>query len=165
MSMNELLQTYQEQVECLAAGMKCRLVQGDLVTPMMYVEFGYVEVPTINSQIDYLACLHELGHFALGHTQGRPPKESERFYFDNGVLKSEAQAWEWALDSCIDEPTTESRKVMEWALKTYWDHALKADGFPTRIYDGGNRHHVRFVYDLPGRYFMDVLDRIRGELG
>jgi hypothetical protein len=156
------LQQYQWQVAKLATELKCRLYQSPNMIPMMYVEFGYVEGPTIESQIDYLACLHELGHFALGHTQGRPPKESERFYFTNGVLRSEAQAWEFALNLCLDEPTPESRKTMEWALKTYWDACLKADGYPTRIHDPGDRHHVRFVYDLPDRYFMAVLDRIRG---
>src|SRR5688572_12893551 len=89
----------------LAEELDCRIDLGHNTPGMMYVEFGYVEGPTIedgvggrsyapypNAQSRYLTNLHELGHFALGHTQGRPPKERERFYFDNGVLRSEAEA-------------------------------------------------------------------------
>jgi hypothetical protein len=138
---------------------------------MMYVEFGYVEGPRLveapgGSYPDacsrYLTNLHELGHFAHGHTQGRPPKEDERFYFDNGVLQSEAEAWAYALDNAGVEITREARNFM-WhtCLGSYHSHAF-AVGYdtPGQTLGNGNRHHVSFAYGKPTGFFWDVVGRI-----
>lgn len=151
-----------EHVEALAESLGCNLIMEPHLTGMMYVEFGYVEGPEIWSQRDYLAVLHELGHFALGHTQGRPPKGGETFYFDNGVLRSEAEAWEWALDRMIGVLEDKSRSFMwDGCLGSYYLGYLTAGGRPQRL-GNGDRGHVEFVYDKPGRYFGRVVGRIQG---
>ena len=128
---------------------------------MMYVEFGYVEGPTLENEKDYFINLHELGHMAHGHTQGRPPQDDKKFYFENGVLKSEAQAWEWALDRAMIKPSPESRVFMwDTCLGSYYDHYRMFRNHPTRL-GNGNRHHVEFVYDHPDEYFESVVKRIQ----
>src|SRR5271170_6514155 len=152
------MKQYQDHIDSLAKELGCRVDQKPGQLGMMYVEFGYVEGPTISNQMDYLINLHELGHFAHGHTQGRPPKNKEKFYFENGVLKSEAQAWNWALDKCIDEIQDESRRYMwDFCLGSYYNYGyIHERGKPTRLWNG-NRHHVEFVFDTPDVYFDDTV--------
>jgi hypothetical protein len=144
----------------LAKGLGCKIIQTPGQHGMMYVEFGYVEGPIIKKQADYLVNLHELGHFALKHTQGRPPKDSQRFYFDNGVLHSEAQAWEWAIDRSLEPLFPATRKfIWEKCLGSYLRCAKIAAGKPSRLING-NRHWVEFVYDEPDAYFYSIVKRI-----
>ncbi len=162
-----MISNYQEQVTKLAEDLDCRLDVSDefRTAGMMYVESGYVEVPPITNQIDYLINLHELGHVFHGHTQGRPPHSDKKFYFDNGVLRSEAEAWEWALDQSIDEPELASRIFM-WdnCLGSYYSGALASKGGRYRLLNG-NRHHVEFIYDKPDEYFHSIVKRIQGDVG
>lgn len=129
---------------------------------MMYVEYEppMVEIPDIVGQKQYLIGLHELGHVIHGHTQGRPPFGDKRFYFDNGVLKSEAQAWNWAMDVCLEtiEPGVASFMYYQ-CLNTYYTASVYAAGMPTRL-TNGNRDHVEFIYDQPDQYFWDTENRI-----
>jgi hypothetical protein len=158
------IQEYQAHVAKLAEELGCRLEVADSfrTAGMMYVESGYVEVPPTISQIDYLINLHELGHVFHGHTQGRPPHSDKKFYFENGVLKSEAQAWEFALDKCIDEIQEKSRLFMwDACLGSYYQDAVDQGGRPQRLYNG-NRHHVEFIYDEPDEYFTSIVKRIFG---
>jgi hypothetical protein len=145
---------------------------------MMYVEFGYVEGPPIeddhftrygvmDGQQSYFIALHELGHFALGHTQGRPPKEKETFYFDNGVVKSEAQAWEWALDNSLESPDERTRRFMvRRCLDSYRTGARFSGGGLSRL-TNGNRDWVAFRYDDPDtEYVLGVRERLlHGSVG
>lgn len=127
---------------------------------MMYVEFGYVEGPEVVTQADYFTCLHELGHHAHGHTQGRPPKHDEKFYFTNGVLRSEAQAWEWALDHADETPDHATRHYMwDYCLGSYYRAALVETGNQNRLWNG-DRHHVAFAYDAPDDYFVRIARRL-----
>lgn len=162
---------YQTRLDYLAKQLGCRLDQMDANTPgMMYVEFGYVEGPTMsgpsyyypNLQSRYMVCLHELGHFAHGHTQGRPPKSDEKFYFDNGVLRSEAEAWQWAMDNANEE--------LEWATRIFmWETCMgsyyrsSSVGAPMQRLYNGNRHHVPFTWDKPDTFFWMVKSRMEGE--
>jgi hypothetical protein len=164
-----MISLYKAHIDKLAKELNCQLDIDPKFknTAMMYVEENppRIEVPTIVDQITYLTNLHELGHVFHGHTQGRPPHETERFYFDNGVLHSEAQAWEWALDNCIDEIQSASRLFM-WnnCLGSYYLHGyIAAAGKPDRI-QNGNRHHVEFIYDEPDAYFTSIVKRIQGDL-
>ena len=166
-----MIEAYTQQVESIAAELGCRVVLLPDEPGMMYVEeepprivgatlddspsrVGYVGV-----QSKYLALLHELGHVRWGHTQGRPPYESKRFYFENGVLRSEGQAWEFALDNCLDPLSEATRGFMRWCYDSYIHGAIVANGRPERLYNG-NRHHVEFVYDEPGEYVRGVLARL-----
>lgn len=162
-----MIEKYQKQILQLAGELSCKLVVDEKfrTTAMMYVESGYVEVPPVQSQIDYLINLHELGHVHHGHTQGRPPHQDKRFYFDNGVLRSEAQAWEWALDKCLDEISPESRLFMwDSCLGTYYLYGYLTKGNnPDRLLNG-NRHHVEFVWDKPDEYFTSIVKRIQGNI-
>lgn len=160
-----ILERYQEHVAKMSEELGCKIIQGENYPGMMYVEFGHVEGPIIRNQSDYLTMLHELGHFALGHTQGRPPHADKTFYFQNGVLHSEAQAWEWALDACIDEPSEESRRFMwDKCLGSYYSNGyLYYRGKQNRL-GNGNRHWVPFVYDHPDAYFDSIVKRIQGKV-
>lgn len=176
--------TYQEHIDKLAAELGCEVVQLPEMAGMMYVEFEppKIEGPTIqdpptgelapvfggyrypSAQACYMVMLHELGHVKWGHTQGRPPFQDKKFYFENGVLKSEAQAWEYALDKRLRDPelTDETRKFMwEVSLGSYYRGAEEAgyDRKDNRLYNG-NRHHVQFQYDKPDNYFWIVKKRM-----
>jgi hypothetical protein len=170
---------YTAHIEDLARWLGCeyRWVYGG--EGMMYVEFGYVEGPPIaevvpykygknlTAQQAYYIALHELGHYAYGHTQGRPPKSDETHYFDNGVIKSEAEAWEWAMNEAHEEMHDTTRR---WAvtdcINTYRDHARYAFKFktPSRLHNG-NRHYVEFLFDNPDtEYVIGVVERMKGVL-
>jgi hypothetical protein len=161
------MKSRQEHVELLAEELSCKLVISPeyRTSAMMYVESGYVEVPPAESQIDYLINLHELGHVFYGHTQGRPPHKDKTFYFDNGVLRSEAQAWEWALDNC-SEAIDDTSRIFMWdnCLGTYYLYGyIASQGQPERLLNG-NRHYVKFIYDEPDEYFTKIVKRIQGKL-
>jgi hypothetical protein len=162
----------QAHLEELAESLGCRLDQPEVNTPgMMYVEFGYVEGPQLVEGLGghypdvcsrYVTNLHELGHFAHGHTQGRPPKDTETWYFDNGVLQSEAEAWAYALDNAVVPITDAARRFM-WntCLNSYHTGAWMV-GYDTpgqRLWNG-DRAHVRFAYGRPTDYFWSVVERI-----
>jgi hypothetical protein len=158
------LDRYQAHVNSLAAELGCEVRQEPHMINwgMMYVEFNYVEGPIITDVSDYLILLHELGHFALGHTQGRPPKQDQRFYFDNGVLRSEAEAWNWALDRSSPGLAVKTRRfIWDVCLGSYYKSYLSCKGSTTRL-GNGNRHHVAFVFDHPDSYFADTVRRIQG---
>ncbi len=158
--------TNQDRINKLAEELECRLDIDDKfrTAGMMYVESSYVEVPPAVSQIDYLINLHELGHVFHGHTQGRPPHSDKKFYFENGVLRSEAQAWEWALDNLVGEIESESRVFMwDACLGSYYLASLYAGSKPQRL-GNGDRHHVQFVYDKPDDYFASIVKRIQGNV-
>lgn len=154
---------FQAHIDELAKNLKCEVRQSPNLPGMMYVEFGYVEGPTLVEEKDYFINLHELGHVAYGHTQGRPPKGNEKFYFENGVLKSEAQAWDWALDKAIIKPSLDTRKFMwDYCLGSYYMDYIFRIGRPQRL-GNGNRHHVEFVYDHPDEYFTSVVKKIQAD--
>lgn len=171
---------YQEHIESLAAQMGVILDQEPGMPGMMFVEEEppRIEISTITDvayyrndwlvypaerQTKYFAALHELGHCHYGHTQGRPPFTNKRFYFENGVLKSEAQAWDFAFVNCLDEVKDETR---QWALKcfnTYRQSAILA-GKRLITLNNGNRHHVAFQYDDPyGKEVLEILSVFKGQ--
>jgi len=160
-----VLEQYRKQVKQLAEDLNCRLDIDDKFRncAMMYVESGYVEVPNIENQIDYIINLHELGHVHFSHTQGRPPYQDKTHYFDNGVLKSEAQAWDYAINHCIDDLQEATRKVMWYCLGSYYIASVRANGEPSRLFNG-NRHHVEFIWDKPDSYFLEIVRKIKGDL-
>jgi hypothetical protein len=141
------------------------MVQKENMPGMMYVEFGYVEGPIIRNQIHYLTMLHELGHVYHGHTQGRPPHQGKCWYFQNGVLHSEAEAWMWALDEIKGKEEIEelSRTFMwDYCLGSYYQAYLNVGGKPGQRLGNGNRHHVEFSYDEPDFFFREAVIRIQG---
>jgi hypothetical protein len=157
----------QSHIDNLARTLGCKLIQKPNLPGMMYIEFEppYIEGPIIENQIHYLTMLHELGHCYWRHSQARPPYQHKRFYFDNGVLKSEAQAWEFALDHCGEEIEDASRRFMwDTCLGSYYKLGyIDAKGKPSRLWNG-NRHYVEFIYDEPDEYFASIVKRIQGDL-
>lgn len=145
----------QAHLEATAQSLGCRLVQGWHLEPMMYVEFGFVEGPSIVSQFDYLVTLHELGHFALGHTTARPPFSEKRNYFKTGILRAESQAWTWAMDRTIETPNSESTSKMLEYFRSYGDAATEAG-------DDLVRHpflpHVEFKFDHKHRGEFEAVE-------
>lgn len=159
----------QLHVEQLAAELNCVTVQQANMPGMMFVEFDppMIEGPTILEQKHFLTMLHELGHVAHGHTQGRPPYQDKTFYFDNGVLKSEAEAWEWALDHCpeTEELETATRAFMwNFCMGSYYRGSVAEKGRSGCQLWNGNRHHVRFTWDEPDEFFWSVAERITGDV-
>lgn len=160
------MKRYQDHIDTIAKELSCEIRPSGRMNAMMFVEFGYVECPKIEDQQTYLINLHELGHMKWGHTQGRPPKGKERFYFDNGVLRSEAQAWEFALDQCIDTEVSNENRVFMWdtCLGSYYWHYLNKRGQAGHHLTNGDRHYVSFAYDHPDEFFTSIHKRIVGEL-
>ncbi len=153
---------YQSHIDRLGRSLGCQVRQYPNAPGMMYVELGYIVGPVIRNQCDYLSVLHELGHFALGHTQGRPPHHDETYYFDNGVLRSEAEAWEWALNECEDTIEYKSRRFMwDYCLGGYYQSSLELAGRPTRL-TNGDRGYVVFTYDEIDAFFVAVVQQIQG---
>lgn len=149
-------------LEELAKELGCKVHFSTNPVGMMYVEFGYIETPFPDDQFKYMVGLHELGHIAWGHTQGRPPHTDKTFYFDNGVLKSEAQAWEWALDHTKEALDYTTRLEMwDSCLGAYYSYSQHYNDIPTRL-TNGNRHYVEFIFDKPDSYFWSIVERIRG---
>ena len=98
----------QEYIIALAKSLNTVVIQEKDMHGMMYVEYEPPIIegpfldqpnterhPDIHSRI--LTLLHELGHVYHGHTQGRPPYSNKTYYFDHGVLRSEAEAWRYAI--------------------------------------------------------------------
>lgn len=147
---------YREILYDMAYDMGCGLRLEPNLPGMMYVEFGYVEGPdpvtstTYTPQQAFAVGLHELGHFAYDHTQGRPPRGDITHYFDNGVLRSEATAWAYAFARFDDLGIEIEEDVLRYSWNTclgsYVRGAKIAGDSPTRLWNG-NRHHVEFVYD------------------
>lgn len=155
----------QDHIEEIAGRLGCKVIQEPGMTGMMYVEYEppTIEGPIITNQKDYMVMLHELGHVHYGHTQGRPPYEDRTYYFDNGVLRSEAEAWEYALD--VVDPTmtmdyTTRRFMWERCMNIYYLGAKLADGRPGQRLSNGNRHHHSFTWDEPDEYFWSIKERM-----
>lgn len=92
-------------------------------------------------------------------------RDRHKFYFENGVLRSEAQAWEWALDEMLryeDDLQSETYRFMsKECLGSYFTGYVHAGGKESKLWNG-NRHHVSFVYDEPDDYFFGVMRRLEG---
>jgi len=154
-------------------GVGLRLAPG--LAGMMYVEFGYVEGPTMEpenttpvyptAQSRHMVALHEIGHAWEGHTQGRPPFTEAVYYFTNGVLRSEAEAWEFALDNypCDDLDSVTREWMWNTCLGSYYAGARAADGRPNQRLQNGDRGYYAFTYDKPDSYFWDVVDRFESK--
>lgn len=66
-----------------------------------------MSIPEVRGQVSYMLALHELGHLlAPGHTTLTR-------------LQQEAQAWQWALDNAICEPTPTTGRAMYRRLTSY----------------------------------------------
>ena len=163
---------YQEHIDKIAAFMGCVVVQKHDLRGMMYVEeeppriegpliTTYVSKDYPNMQSKYIALLHELGHVHYGHTQGRPPYQNKQFYFDNGVLNSEAQAWDYALENSIDEILPETFKFMRKCFWSYIRHA-KESANKKIVMDDPGRNFVEFVFDKPNELVLSTYERIGG---
>ena len=87
--------------------------------------------------------------------------ETTPLYFENGVLKSEAEAWEFALDNSLIEPSEEDRDMMLQCIMSYVRGAeIKHDQL-SRLYNG-NRHHHAFYYDQRTVFVDNIIKRIKG---
>src|SRR2546430_1966206 len=170
----------QKHINKLGKKLGCIVNQGQGQQGMMYVEedIPRIEGPLLvadgfhpTPESAYLVMLHELGHVFHGHTQGRPPHIDKKFYFDNGVLHSEAQAWEFALDNSIIVPEgAESDFMWNTCLGSYYAGAYRSDGTKHNLRDdnrlyNGNRHWIPFAWDDADSYFYSIRDRILNKEG
>lgn len=165
---------FERVVRVIARDEGCGLRMERGLAGMMYVEYGYVEGPTIdpvgtypNEESCLMVILHELGHFVRGHTQARPPFQDQSHYFDNGVLRSEAEAWEYALDTArelnlVTEFSDETRSFMwDTCLGSYYRGAVRAGGRSGQRLLNGDRGYHAFTYDVPDNYFWGVAERLK----
>ena len=173
-----MLKDYQNHIEQLAGIMGVKITQAPGMPGMMYVEERppRIEIATIDEtaywcypsepQAKYFAAMHELGHCFYRHTQGRPPHGDEHFYFDNGVLKSEAQAWDWALANCLDDLKQTTREFALRCFSSYRNAALKRIKAGTNTNNrlgNGDRHHIAFEWDDPyDEFVIKILDTFSG---
>lgn len=168
-----LARELQAHLDRLAAALGCEMKQGAEKDGMMFVEYSppmiegpelLVDVAGVSKYPDlstrYYIMLHELGHVYHGHTQGRPGHEDQTFYFDNGVLRSEAQAWRYALETALYPPSHACADfARHFCIGSYWAGAKRAGTLPTRLWNG-NRHWVEFVFDEPDDEFLEVIETL-----
>jgi hypothetical protein len=69
-----------------------------------------IAIPPIRGQVSYFIALHEIGHL-VGRGRSAPR------------LESEANAWIWALDHSVVEPTPATRRSISRRLRGYLDWA------------------------------------------
>ncbi len=69
-----------------------------------------ISIPPIRGQVSYFIALHEIGHL-VGRGRSAPR------------LESEANAWLWALDHSIFEPTPATLRSISRRLRGYLDWA------------------------------------------
>ena len=149
----------------IAAELNCDVEFTYDLSGMMYVEENppRIEIPKDHFwtgeslEKAYAVSLHELGHVYHGHTQGRPPYLNKVHYFTNGVLKSEAEAWKFALENSIVDWSEETKKfALNRCLMSYYEGAQLDKGrTDCRLYNG-NRHHYAFTWDNPDEYFWNI---------
>lgn len=166
-----LTQTMQSHIDQLAAEHGIKVDQAPKLPGMMYVEEKppRIETPSLDhwfagapsTTICYMVALHEIGHCVLGHTQGRPPHTDDKYYFDHGVLRCEAEAWNFALDQCrVVLLPWERSFIANKYIGSYIRKARELDGKPSRL-GNGNRHHVLFTFDNPDDpYIKGTVSRI-----
>ena len=69
-----------------------------------------ISIPPIRGQVSYFIALHEIGHL-VGRGRSAPR------------LESEANAWLWALDHAVVEPTPATLRSISRRLRGYLDWA------------------------------------------
>jgi hypothetical protein len=84
-----------------------------------------ISVPLIRGQVSYFIALHEIGHL-IGRGRSAPR------------LESEANAWLWALENSVVEPTPATRRSIGRRLRGYLEWAR-------------NRQHRRVPPRIPPR--------------
>jgi hypothetical protein len=81
-----------------------------------------ISIPPIRGQVSYFIALHEIGHL-VGRGRSAPR------------LESEANAWLWALDNSVVEPTPATLRSISRRLRGYldWAHSRQYRRVPPRI--------------------------------
>lgn len=158
----------QAHIDALAAEHGIVVDQRRGLAGMMYVEEvpPRVEIPTLEPwegapsvNLCYMVALHEIGHCVGGHTQGRPPYGHKRHYFDHGVLRCEAEAWNFALDECrvrlhlSDCDHIASRYIGSYIARARAWTSTQGPLEHDRL-SNGDRHHVEFTWDDPDDPFV-----------
>jgi hypothetical protein len=81
-----------------------------------------ISIPPIRGQVSYLIALHEIGHL-VGRGRSAPR------------LESEANAWLWALDHSVVEPSQATLRSISRRLRGYldWARSRQYRRIPPRI--------------------------------
>ena len=168
-----MISQYKKQTDEIAKKLGCIITEDHNIDGMMYVEEEppRIEAPILNIyksakypgglQTKYMVRLHELGHVFYGHTQGRAPYEHKTFYFDNGILYSEAQAWDYAMNNCIDDKLDEETlSFIRNCLMSYILAGRKYHGKKTTIPQRNS--HIEFIFDIPNQFVISTYKRMGG---
>jgi hypothetical protein len=81
-----------------------------------------ISIPPIRGQVSYFVALHEIGHL-VGPGRSKPR------------LEAEANAWLWALEQAVVEPTAATRRSISNRLRGYleWARSRQYRRVPPRI--------------------------------
>src|SRR5262245_55175083 len=96
---------YRLHVERLAERYDIEIVVGDNISARASRRKRRIKIKPIRGQVTYLVALHEMGH-VVG------PNPSLR-------LSQEVEAWKWALDHSVVEPTPASYRSIHRSLVSY----------------------------------------------
>ena len=91
------------------------------------------------SQWAYFTALHEIGHIVVGHFGPKSCYFSDR-------LNGESDAWLWALNNAIEQPTSKTRKrIWHLGLGSYtpWDDAKDGPSYRLMLARLGRRKSPR----------------------
>jgi len=80
-----------------------------------------IRVPEIRGQVSYFVALHELGHLVARGNRSLPQ------------LEAEAQAWRWALEHALLEPTETTRARIRTYLRSYYERAVVRRALGRRV--------------------------------
>jgi hypothetical protein len=165
----------QKNIEDIAKDLSCIIVQESEMAGMHFVEeeppriegpiieniYSFSKARDFSKELNYYIMLHELGHVYHGHTQGRPPFENKVWYFENGVLRSEAEAWKFALDNAIIKPNEEDVDFMvNYCILSYYNSSLRES--KVNLYNGNRHwHNGKYAWDEADEYFWNVLQTMK----
>lgn len=90
--------------------------------PDYHAGMNYIRVPMINTDVDYLIAMHELGHHVLA------PEQNWMFFDEWTEVEEEAQVWRWAIENSAIPVTQEMYEQAKAGLATYEQEAVDALG-------------------------------------
>lgn len=149
------------------------------IYPQYFTEEMLVVCPPPTTQFKFLVLLHELGHIKLGHIQEEgktysnilwiPPgaKRIPGSYFTNGILRSETEAWQFALSNLHEFLEPGSKNWIKIYLTTYLKEAERSKGQLWQIYRPTRERGVNWIsppfrFDSPdyANKFLSLLDEL-----
>lgn len=174
--MNEILTgpaNYFDRAYQIAEDLNCKVwLEEDIYPQYFWDNDPEVFAPPPTNQFRFLVLVHELGHIRLKHVQEIAsnstnlwiPQRIPGSYFTNGILRSEVQAWEFALSNLHELLEENSRYWIRFYLQTYLTEAERSKGRLWQIYRPAKEKgkiwvSPPFKFDSPD-YALDFLVKV-----